>query len=81
MLRASAGGTPLGPFLRCGLTVQGVNDTVNPLNDQGLYACGVEDIERQIDAAVTASRAALAIVRGMSGSQDRADASHSELAA
>ena len=34
----------------------------------------MEDIEHQIDAAVAASRAALASVRGMPGSQDRADA-------
>ena len=46
----------------CDLTVQGVNDVVNRLNDQALYACDVKDIERQIDAAVTASRAALASV-------------------
>src|SRR5262249_9002533 len=69
-----SGWHPAGALLWFGLTVQGVNDTVNHLNDQGLYACGVEDIERQIDAAVTASRAALASVRAMPGSQDRADA-------
>lgn len=73
MLRVSAGGTPLRPFLD-GLTVQRVNDTVNPLNDQGLYACGVEDIKRQIEAALEAGRAALASVRAMPRSQDRADA-------
>ena len=69
-----SGSHPAEALLRCGLTVQGVNVAVNPLDDQGLYACGVEDIERQIDAALDASRAALASVRAMPGSQDRADA-------
>src|SRR5438874_2563900 len=69
-----SGSHPAEALLRCGLTVQGVNVAVNPLDDQGLYACGVEDIERQIDAALTASRTALASVRAMPGSQDRADA-------
>ena len=69
-----SGWHPAEALLLCDLTVQRVNDTVNPMNDQGLYASCMEDIERQIDAAVTASRAALASVRAMPGSQDRADA-------
>jgi len=51
-----------------------VNDIVNPLNDQGLYAWRMEDVERQIDAALNAGRTALASVRAMPGSQDRVDA-------
>ena len=74
-----SGSHPAEALLRCGLTVQGVNVAVNPLDDQGLYACGVEDIERQIDAALTASRTALASVRAMPGSQDRADAAVREV--
>ena len=51
-----------------------MNGIVNPLNDQGLYAWRMEDVERQIDAAMEAGRTALASVRAMPGSQDRADA-------
>jgi len=51
-----------------------VNDNVNPLNDQGLYASGMSDVERRVDAAVEAGHAALASVSSMTGSQARADA-------
>jgi 8-oxo-dGTP pyrophosphatase MutT (NUDIX family) len=51
-----------------------VDDTVNPLNDQGLYAWCMEDVEQQIDAALEAGSAALASVRAMPASQTRADA-------
>lgn len=51
-----------------------MNDLVNPLNDQGLYASGMSDVERRVDAAVEAGRTALAIVTSMMSSQARADA-------
>jgi hypothetical protein len=54
--------------------VQGVNDYVNPLNDQGLYANGMNDVERRVDAAIEAGHAALTSVSSMTSSQARADA-------
>jgi DNA-directed RNA polymerase specialized sigma24 family protein len=54
--------------------VQGVNGNVNPLNDQGLYASGMSDVEHRVDAAMEAGHAALASVSGMTSSQARADA-------
>lgn len=55
-------------------TVQGVNDYVNPLNDQALYASKMSDVERQVDAAIEAGHAALASVNSVTSSQARADA-------
>ena len=54
--------------------VQGVNANVNPLNDQALYASGMDDVERRVDAAIEAGHAALASVSGLKSSQTRADA-------
>ena len=54
--------------------VQGVNATVKPLNEQGLYASGMDDVERRVNAAIEAGGAALASVTGMMSSQARADA-------
>jgi DNA-directed RNA polymerase specialized sigma24 family protein len=51
-----------------------VNDYVNPLNDQGLYASRMSDVERQVDAAIEAGHAALASVSSITSSQGRADA-------
>jgi hypothetical protein len=55
-------------------TVQGVNDFVNPLNDHGLYASYMDDVERCIDAAIDAGQAALTNVTNMTSSQARAEA-------
>ena len=68
-----SGVRPAGALIAAS-NVQGVNDSVNHLNDQGLYAWSMEDVELQIDAALEAGRAATASVRAMPGSQDRADA-------
>jgi DNA-directed RNA polymerase specialized sigma24 family protein len=54
--------------------VQGVNGNVNPLNDQALYACCMDDVERRVDAAIEAGHAALASVSDLKSSQARADA-------
>jgi DNA-directed RNA polymerase specialized sigma24 family protein len=54
--------------------VQRVNAIVNPLNDQGLYASRMSDVERQVDAAIEAGGAALASVASLKSSQARADA-------
>jgi DNA-directed RNA polymerase specialized sigma24 family protein len=51
-----------------------VNGLVNPLNDQGLYASGMSDVERRVDAAIEAGHAALASVSSTTSSQARADA-------
>jgi hypothetical protein len=56
------------------LTVQGVNAFVNPLNGHGVYAVTVDDVERQIDAAIDAGQAALTNVASMTSSQARAEA-------
>jgi hypothetical protein len=54
--------------------VQGVNACVNPLYGQGLYASGMSDVERRVDAAIEAGHTALASVTNMTSSQARADA-------
>lgn len=51
-----------------------MNDCVNPLNDQALYASKMSDVERQVDAAIESGHAALASVNSMTSSQARADA-------
>ncbi len=51
-----------------------MNAHVNPLNGQGLYANGVTDVERRVDAAIEAGHTALASVTNMTSSQARADA-------
>ena len=50
-----------------------MNVNVNPLNDQALYASGMDDVERRVDAAIEAGHAALASVSGLKSSQARAD--------
>jgi predicted HTH domain antitoxin len=54
--------------------VQGVNVIVKPLNDQGLYASGMDDVERRVDVAIEAGHTALAGVSSLKSSQARADA-------
>ena len=51
-----------------------MNGIVKPLNDQGLYATGMDDVERRVDAAIEAGHAALASVSSLKSSQARADA-------
>jgi predicted HTH domain antitoxin len=51
-----------------------VNGDVNHLNDQGLYASGMSEVERRVDVAIEAGHAALASVSSMTSSQARADA-------
>lgn len=55
-------------------TVQGLNDTVKPLNDHGLYDKGMDDIDSLIEAANAAGYDALASIHTMSRGLDRADA-------
>jgi DNA-directed RNA polymerase specialized sigma24 family protein len=51
-----------------------VNVTVKALNDQGLYASRMSNVERQVEAAIEAGGAALASVASLESSQARADA-------
>ena len=51
-----------------------MNVIVKPLNDQALYASGMSDVERGVDAAIEAGGAALASVTRLKSSQARADA-------
>jgi DNA-directed RNA polymerase specialized sigma24 family protein len=51
-----------------------VNAIVKPLNDQGLYASGMDDVERRVDAAIEAGHAALSSVSSLKSSQARANA-------
>jgi len=60
----------LGPAL----SVQSLNDSVKYLNDHGLYARGMGDIDRTIEAATASADKALAGIRAMHRGLDRADA-------
>jgi 8-oxo-dGTP pyrophosphatase MutT (NUDIX family) len=54
--------------------VHPLNDSVNDMNDQDLYAWVMEDADREIDAVIEAADAALACIRKTRGSLNRADA-------
>ena len=56
------------------LTVQALNESVKSMNDQALYARGMGDIDRKIEAATAAGYDAVASIRTMQRGLDRADA-------